>query len=113
MQVQPISQQSFGAVVMDKITQRALIKRTSKVEYEAIENLVKQQADNPVEILLSTNSAGLFSGKISSREPECTVLCSESIFTKVTPLEFIRDLCRDAELVRTRKPTTEELEEWL
>ena len=112
MQVQPLSDQKFCALIIKSSAMRLIEKRSSNVEREALNKLVKKQSKNPVDVVLERSAVGTTNlvGTIGYNGSDAQLFITErNAAHKVTPYSFVDKLCRKASVIRERHYDSEKI----
>ena len=107
MQVQSISNQTFGAVRISP----EVVKGTSAVERLAMGRLAEKQAKNPVNVTVARSAGN--NKLVGYVGHDCTMiplfLSEDSYSFNLTPYSFISKLCKKADLINEKKMLTEDI----
>ena len=108
MQVQSISNQSFGAIRISP----EVVKGTSAVERLAIGRLAEKQAKNPVNVVLTRSKDNKLMGYVAHEYSTVPLVLSEDSYNlsrKITPYSLLTKLCGKADIINKNKMCEEDI----
>ena len=112
MQVQSISNQSFGAVRISP----EVVKGTSAVERLAIGRLAEKHAKNPVDVVLTRSKDNKLMGYVTHKYSTVPLILTEDSYNlsanskrKITPYSLLTKLCGKADIINKNKMCEEDI----
>ena len=109
MQLDSVSNQSFGQLHISREAYMRIAGRASKVELDALDRLMLKEAKNPVDVFIYANKEDKNSlvGIVGNIGTIIPIVRSEAKHS--TPYSFIDKLCRLARLIDEKKYDMEDL----